>query len=388
VADVLHSAEFALLTACCRWPHSEAAVRHGTAGIDWTVLLRLVIRHRVVGLVHRALATAEIVPPPEVRTELARRADIIAQHNAMQAAETVQLQHRFAEAGITSLALKGAALAQLAYGSLELKHARDIDLLVLPEQAHAAWRLLEDNGYALALPAAQLKPAQRRAVLLYGKDVELVHRDSALRVELQWRAAANAHLLLGIDARARAQEVTLPQGIVRTLGARDLFAYLCVHGASHSWSRLKWLADLNALIADNDERELVALYRHTESIGAGSCAGQALLLCRRLLARKLPDEISAAVERDKHAQKLEAIALQAMARPSVVADRGFAGVMREISIQFMLGRGAGFLAEQCRVVAVGIDDVVRLPLPPQLAFLYPMIRLPLWLLRRLRWARR
>ena len=77
-----------------------------------------------------------------------------------------------------------------------------------------------------------------------------------------------------------------------------------------------------------------------------------------------------------------------MARPSAVADRGMLGVMQEVFAQFRLGRGWGFAGEQCRLAAIGIDDVVRvpLPLPPPLAFLYPLMRLPLWLWRRLRWA--
>lgn len=386
VNDALRSAEFGLLAACCRWPVSEVAVRAAATGIDWDVLLKLAMRQRVVGLVHRALMAAGIVPPLAVAAELARRAHTIAQRNARQAAETERLQRLLAGAGIASLALKGATLAQLAYGTLDLKHARDIDLLVLPAQAEAALRVLEDDRYALRLPAARLSPAQRRAVLRYGKDVELVHHGGEPHVELQWRASLNAHLLQGVDARAPAQDVVLPQGVVRTLAPRELFAYLCVHGASHSWSRLKWLADLNALIENKSNVEIVALYRHAQNLGSGLCAGQALLLCHELLGLVLPVELAVELRRERRLKKLLAVALQAMAQPSAVADRGVMGVAQEVFAQFRLGRGWGFINEQCRLGAVGIDDAVRLPLPRPLAFLYPLMRLPLWLLRRLRWA--
>jgi hypothetical protein len=386
VTDALRSAEFGLIAACCRWPVSEAAVRVAAIGIDWDVLLKLAMRQRVVGLVYRALMAAGIAPLLPVAAELARRAHMIAQRNAMQAVETVRLQRLLAGAGIASLALKGAALAQLAYGTLDLKHARDIDLLVLPAQAEAALHVLEDDRYALRLPAARLSQAQRRAVLRYGKDVELVHRGGEPHVELQWRASLNTHLLHGVDARAPAQDVVLPQGVVRTLAPRELFAYLCVHGASHSWSRLKWLADLNASIENKSDAELVALYRHAQSLGAGLCAGQALLLCHKLLGLMLPIELAVELRRDRRLERLLTIALQAMARPSAVADRGTMGVAQEVFTQFRLGRGWGFVGEQCRLVAVGIDDVVRVPLPRPMAFLYPLMRLPLWLWRRLRWA--
>ena len=39
---------------------------------------------------------------------------------------------------------------------------------------------------------------------------------------------------------------------LRTLGEEDLFAYLCMHGALHWWHRLKWLADINALLAPQE----------------------------------------------------------------------------------------------------------------------------------------
>lgn len=383
MADVPGGTEFRLVAACCRWPLAEAVVRDAANAVNWETALRLAMRHRVVPLVHGALLQMGIALPPAVADELGRRAELHGRRGDMQAAETVRLQRLFAEAGVASLALKGASLAQLAYGALDLKHARDIDLLVLPAQADAAWQLLERDAYVLSLPAPDLGPAQRRAVLRYGKDVELTHGPD-LHVELQWRAAENAELLRGVDANAAAQEVALPQGTVRTLASRDLFAYLCVHGASHSWSRLKWLADLNALIAKKDEFELVALYRHAASIGAGLCAGQALLLCRRLLELKLPNELANELQADSRVRKLEALALSEMARPRAAEDRGITGVVREILTHFMLGRGWRFVAAQCRVTAISAGDAVRMPLPPVLAFLYPLMRLPLWLMRRLR----
>jgi hypothetical protein len=48
----------------------------------------------------------------------------------------------------------------------------------------------------------------------------------------------------------------------------------------------------------------------------------------------------------------------------------------------LLGHGWAFFAAQVRTAAVGIIDVISLPLPPYLHFLYPLLRLPLWLWRR------
>jgi hypothetical protein len=51
--------------------------------------------------------------------------------------------------------------------------------------------------------------------------------------------------------------------------------------------------------------------------------------------------------------------------------------------QFLLGQGWAFYAAQCRIASVGIRDVLTLPLPRSLHFLSPVLRLPLWLWRRI-----
>ena len=69
-------------------------------------------------------------------------------------------------------------------------------------------------------------------------------------------------------------------------------------------------------------------------------------------------------------------------------DGGVAGVARSVYTQFLLGQGLPFYAAQLRAASVTPVDVVRLPLPPSLHFLYPLLRLPLWLWRRAVAARR
>jgi hypothetical protein len=253
--------------------------------------------------------------------------------------------------------------------------------LVPPGCAELALRVLEGNGYALALPAKTLNAVQRRALIRYGREIELVDARNNLKVELQWRVVDNPLLLKGIDAHAATQHVILAEGVMlRTLAPDDLFAYLCVHGARHSWSRLKWLADLNALLVST-HADIEHVYSYAQRIGAGACAGQALLLCERLLGLTLPAALAEELATDKRHQKLVAIAMQAMRAPNT-ADPGIRGVICEVRNQFLLGRGFRFYLTQCRLALVGVADIVRLPLPRPLHFIYPLVRLPLWLWRR------
>jgi hypothetical protein len=378
--------EFRLVAACCRRPmdaEATAALRSVAAeAIDWRAVLTIVQRQRVGGLVQDALAAAGIDVPPPVAAQLAGHAQHIARRNLAVAAETARLQRAFDAAAIPLMLLKGVALAQLAYGSFTFKHNRDIDLYVPPESALKAMQRLEAEGYALSAPMADLDEAQRRMLVAYAREVELVHRVSRQCLELQWQFADNPLLLKGIGAEPPTQDVALFAGAaVRTLAKDDLVAYLCVHGASHSWSRLKWLADLNALLANESDAALVRLYRHAQARGAGLCAGQALLLCRDLLSRQLPPALNDELMKKARVRRLARLAWHAMTDAGADGGMSFAGKARFFFTSFLLGEGSVYVAAQCRIVSVGLADVIRYPLPRPWHFLYWVLRLPSWIWR-------
>lgn len=379
--------DFALIAACCGWPPSPArdeAVRAAAAKItDWEGVQKISARHRVDGLVHAALRAAHILPSPDAMAALAARAQRIAFRNGVLADESARLQAAFDAAQMPALILKGSALALLGYGSLQLKQARDIDLLVPAENVDAAMRKLEADGYRRIWPRGRLDAARRRALVRYGKEIEYIHPGNNFRLELQWRLTENPALLPGIGARSATQTVHLPDGrAVRTLAEDDLFAYLCVHGALHSWSRLKWLADLNALIASRDAAAVARLYRYADSKGAGLCAAQALMLCAAIFGRPLPPDLEAAWRDSRRVRSLVRMASQALAAPDD-GRASLAAVARNVMAPFLLGRGWRYVAGQLRATSVGVVDVVRLPLPAPLHFLYPLLRLPLWVWRRM-----
>jgi hypothetical protein len=281
-----------------------------------------------------------------------------------------------------ALFIKGAALAQLAYGSVVLKTARDIDVLVDPADAERTFALLEREGYVITAPAGADSPAQRRLVFRLHKDLELAHPGRGLNLELHARLIDNPVLLSAISVRSPSQEVALLGGSLPTLGDKELFAYLAVHGASHCWFRLKWLADVNAWLSARSEAEIVGFYRYAGELGVEACAGQALRLCNRLLGFAPPAALAPALEGRK-LRLLTAAALDAMVGPDAeveLARRPF-GPFRTLPMQFLRGRGFGFFAAQCRMLVENLDDMLTYPLPRALHFLYPLLRLPFWLLR-------
>lgn len=377
---------FRLACACCLWPPSDERdrrVRAACDGVDWGAFLRVLERQRVQGLAHAALGAAQAPTPQDVRGRLEQTALAIARRGVALAAETVRLDRRLAAAGVPALFIKGAALAELAYGAQTLKHGRDIDFIVAPDQALAAWDLLEADGYVAMRGLAGLSEAQRATVLRLHKDVELAHPERRINVELHWRLIDNRALLAGVGAASPSQPVRLPLGEVRTLADPELFAYLCVHGASHAWFRLKWLADLNAWLAGKTAAEIEGCYDFAARAGVETCAGQALRLRERLFGVAPPPALARRLGRGWKLGWMTSVALDAMAGDggeSELDQRPF-GPFRILPSQFLRGRGLAFAAAQFALLTENLDDQLATPLPPGLRFLYPLLRLPLWLAR-------
>jgi hypothetical protein len=385
-------ASFRLACACANWPPSatrDAAVRAAATGVDWESFLRVSGRQRIRPLARAALEAAGVSPPEPAATKLALNAEAQSARSLALAAESLRLRALIEADGVEVLFVKGATLAQLAYGDPALKHCRDIDLLVHPRDAERAFQRLRGEGYVGAGPERDLSDTQRRTLYRLRKDMELTHPARRLNVELHWRLVDNPVLLKEVGLGSPAQEVAVLDGRLRTLADSQLFAYLCVHGATHSWFRLKWLADLNAWLARKTDAEIEGFYRDARRLGVEACAGQALILRERLLGSPVPPALATALAGRK-TRMLVAAALDAMVGgdgETELAARPW-GSFRLLRPQFLRGRGPAFLFAQWRLLAENLDDALALPLPRALRFLYPPLRLPLWLLRVYRRRRR
>ena len=307
-------AEFRLAAACCAWPPSPArtaAVRDAAAGADWGRLLKVAVRHRVEGLVRDALTRAGVAPPPEVDEALARAGRSTARDNLLLAAEAARAGAALDRAGIPYLVMKGAPLAMLAYGTLALKRAADIDIAVETERYGEAIALLRTLGFACEVPGPDASDAA--IVNAAARDKHSLWVRGGLALELHSSLVDSPLLLPGLSVRSPRRAVAIGPGIVLpTLAGDELFAYLCVHGATHAWSRLKWIADVAALIAPADPAEIERLYRRSLALGGGRSAAQALLLCAALFGTELPAPLARELGRDRATRFLVATALRAM----------------------------------------------------------------------------
>lgn len=376
------SAEFCLIAACCKWPETperDAEIRAlAREQLDWQSLSALTRKHRVEGMVFAALLSAQAVLPRDIHRNLAVQALRIKQQNISSAAETVRIQRQLDAANIPAIFFKGVALAQLAYGRLDIKHSKDIDFLVPPEKMRECTHLLEQHGYRLTKPHPRFSPAQWRKLLVFYREIELIDPVKLLQVEPHWRMSWLAPLLAYLHARSPTIDVDLPGfGTVRSVTRDDLFVYLCFHGAQHGWLRLKWLADLHALLASQSHAEIERLYDYGQRVSGHAFAKVALRLCATLFGLDLPPRIVAEIAANRIANQIYAISLANLTGAD--EELSLPQLMR---LHLLCAASRGHFLSQLWFIVVGGKQAVLSPLPRWAYILSLPVAMPVRLWQR------
>jgi hypothetical protein len=149
-------------------------------------------------------------------------------------------------AGIPAIPLKGPWLAQRLYGDYTLRVCADLDLMVPPDRAVDAARVLTADGYEGSFPldffARHLVPAST--------DYWLSKRGSpGCAVELHWRLlqgeASDRSAMHDLWSEAR--PCTIFGAPAYSLTPESELLFLSLHAATHQWQGLKWLADIDQI---------------------------------------------------------------------------------------------------------------------------------------------
>lgn len=248
-----------LLWSACHWrPRAESVKAAIDAGSDIPLAVSAALRHRVAGLLWRALEEADALDTlGDLRQALSELAEIQRMRDQLLVPQALQLSLTpLLSYGLEPVVLRGPAVSRF-YPDQGLRPFDDIDIL-LPRDAHArAVTVLRDGGWEL-----RRTPARDRydSVLVhpglpeiplelhYGLDA-WYERASSLRADDLWRVRLPLELA-GVPAFA----LPLPEQLVM----------LCAHAAKpyHGFSRLIWIADLAMVLGDTaDRREEMDWYR-------------------------------------------------------------------------------------------------------------------------------
>ncbi len=376
---------FDLLVACADWPRSEqrnAVIleryeAYADLGGGWKPFLLLVKRHQLSMLVADALTGAGIEAPDRFGV-ITERQKMLALSLSGEAVRTVEALN---QAGIEAITLKGPLLSQTLYGDPTMRQSVDLDLLVDWSDFRAARQVLASHGYQLMSNEPpwddwRIDPWRRLA-----KDIMLFQPERQIALELHHRLKSPATLLPGLGNAEATETVELAGRQLRTFRREDIFVYLCVHAATSFWNRLKWLADIRALLAGLDVGEIARLQAHSEGLATGRCTALGLILCHRLWDQALPTEILEQRAHDTQLAVLEKASMDRLRGP----ERGPSAIGNSLDRRHLvhLRDDPAYRRSQAAEFIYDNELLEEYRIPKALRFLYLPLRIMMFVQRKL-----
>lgn len=251
--------------------------------MDWSLALSLAEHERATSVLWKTVlrGSEEDLPPHVV--EVTQRLSMLADFASFVLEDRCRTLVRAAsDRGIDVVLLKGAALALSVYDGFVDRPMGDLDILVAPDQATAAWELAREIGWQwqeAEYPAQRYAAHHHLPPLLDGAG-------GGARLELHAALGLGGHpfSLSYEQVLRRSVRLESPLGRVALLDREHQIVHVCVHFA---WAHLMvfgaWRAvrDLNALVASGpmDWDRVIQVSREQH---AGSSVYWALRLAHEL----------------------------------------------------------------------------------------------------------
>jgi len=386
------SAELTLVVACSRWPFNKSVEREiqtrAAAPIDWSRFLDWVRRNRIAPLVYYNLRqTGSPLIPETVVARIQSEAAKNARRVLIQVAEAARITRLLADAGIRSMIIKGPVLSLLAFGDLTLRESQDIDVVIDPARLLDVDRLMVQAGYRRITPEVELALFQYKIYQRWRCQFRYYLDSLDLFLEVHWRLTSNS-LLMPSDATklfSCSKEVSVGGASFRTLADEELFLYLCVHGSVHIWFRLKWLADIAALLQRLRPEIIERIARRAQSLGLNRPFHAALILAHGLMAAPVPSDVLAKTCGDQATRKLVVAGCKALnwrGSPGEPSETPWFNTWLSWHA-FRLKPGFRYRVRELQDQLFSPEDWARVRLLEQLYFLYLPLRPLSWTIRKI-----
>ncbi len=297
--------EWQLLTECLRCAVHDAPPPAEIAQAEWGALLRQARGHCVEFFLYPWLcrhlpaqfAVHSAIDPQSAEAAWRSLAFEYLRDTTLRREQTAQILRAFAAADIEVIPLKGTWLAETLYREPSQRHMVDIDLLVHPNDAEQARRILTDAGYSSSGSTADNS---------YCCDIKLFHPQSRFFVELHWNVHSAMTDALAIPDIAPVWERSVASALhgspVRELPIEDLLTHLVQHILHHQFAlSLKSYIDIALLLTGaGGAADPQRVARAAADWKTGGALPFVLAMVSRLFAVPLPQklELCAAAQDD------------------------------------------------------------------------------------------
>lgn len=227
--------------------------------------------------------------PAEIRAGLDKAARSAAASELVRCAEITSVLGALDAAGVHPILFKGTALAYSVYAAPSSRPRGDTDLLVRPEDAETARRVLFGLGYAASVSCD--------AVLCQSRLTRIDRFGLRHDFDVHWNISSQAvfsDLVTYAELAGAAVPIPALGPHARAAGPLHALLVACVHPVMHhrNVEMLAWVYDMHLLASRLSAAELdrFADLARVKKVGA-ICASQ-LAIARERFSTRIPDEVT------------------------------------------------------------------------------------------------
>jgi len=268
--------------------------------INWDVFYHMNLYHGVSIFTSRALTKQKLHIPIRVSQRFlnSKRRNIIQTLHLTR--ELFSLLKLFEQENIKVVPFKGPFLSFLLYNDFSVRPPGDLDIFVPENSFYSAEKILFDNGYRYG--DIQISKNQQEQFNHINPHIVYTHPEKNITVEIHWGLTSSPGFSSRniLDIRNSIETKNILQMPVSCIHPHMLLVYLCIHAASHSWSRLIWLTDIAKLARTMTIEDISSVFELSKKIDRQNPIIHGLLLSHLLVSLRLPNEIIQQIDRKKH----------------------------------------------------------------------------------------
>jgi Uncharacterised nucleotidyltransferase len=248
----------------------------------------LIVRRDVALLWHRLLESgAAAYCPPSTAAALRQASNARALEAEIVNRELRRVLDAAGDAGITTVAIKGAAIAHTHYPQPYLRARGDSDLVVRPEDRGRLAAVLESCGYAAA------EAVDGTLVTQQGQWTRLLGRDLPHTLDVHWQVF-NRHAFANVLTADELLERSRPEASLGRHGRVphpvDALLLACVHRVAHHAGHedTLWLYDIRLLAESLSAREATEFVRLAHEKHVAAVCANSLRAAERDIGATVP----------------------------------------------------------------------------------------------------
>lgn len=167
---------------------------------------------------------------------------------------------------IDHIHLKGPVLSWSLHQDFFTRISSDIDILIDIKNIESAISILIKEGYRPAQVDFPQSKNKKILILKTNNQFVLFNPGKRIKLELHWRILKHTNISkfeLNQIIKENTRKINIQGRSLRIFKKEFDFLFLTLHGASHAWTRIKWLHDIYTYAKDKEINKelLIVLFR-------------------------------------------------------------------------------------------------------------------------------